>query len=133
MNSAMARIREQEGKFQTIPNGMIQDSDQKPILDRTHSNAIVNNPFRTRHPSASAVSNNANNYDGGLLYGVSERDNWLLAKDDGAPDEVHQSHPMWKMIDLTEALNLWLLHFNKHILRFFTVIIHFLISFKCII
>ena len=98
MNSAMARIREQEGKYQTIPQGIIQDSDQKPILDRTHSNANVNNPFRTRHPSASAVSNNANNYDGGLLYGISERDNWLLAKDEGAPDEVHQSQPMWNLM-----------------------------------
>ena len=94
MNSAINRIREQEGKFSTIPQGMIAESDQKPHLDRTHSNAIVNNPFRTRHPSVSAVSNTANNYDGGLLYGVSERDNWLLAKDEGAPDEVHQSQPM---------------------------------------
>ena len=50
------------------------------------------NPFKDRHPSQSAASN----FDGGPLYGVNERDNWLLAKDeviDAASDEVHRSQP----------------------------------------
>ena len=45
----------------------------------------VQNPFKERHQSASIASQHRHkqaNLDGGLLYGVNERDQWLLAKDD---------------------------------------------------
>ena len=41
--------------------------------------SVIDNPFKERHPSQSAASYQL---DGGLLYGVSERDNWLLTKDE---------------------------------------------------
>ena len=50
------------------------------------------NPFKDRHPSQSAASN----FDGGPLYGVHERDNWLISRDEGGDaddDEVHRSKP----------------------------------------
>ena len=45
----------------------------------------VQNPFKERHQSASIASQQRHkqaNLDGGLFYGVNERDQWLLAKDD---------------------------------------------------
>lgn len=51
------------------------------------------NPFKDHRPSHHStmnVSQKNSNFDGGPLYGVSERDNWLLAKDE-AVDEVHIS------------------------------------------
>ena len=44
------------------------------------------NPFKEN------ISQTNLNYNGGPLYGVSERDHWLLARDEEV-DEVHISKP----------------------------------------
>ena len=56
------------------------------------------NPFKDRHPSQSAASN----FDGGPLYGVHERDNWLLSKDqegETPPENDGQNHQFVEMDD----------------------------------
>ena len=60
-------------------------TDSKPFA-QNHENPFKDN----RHQSVSGASN-VNNYNGGPLYGVSERDNWLLAKDDATADDHGES------------------------------------------
>ena len=69
MHSAMERIRFQQEAEQAFASKPC--SEQKPTARL--------NPFK-EHKNSFATTN----FDGGMLYGVNERDNWLLAKDDAS-------------------------------------------------
>ena len=88
MNCAMTRIREmQDG--QTSANAAPVTDDRS----QTSGMHVQQNPFKDRHQSAMSGTS-GKQLDGGLFYGMNERDQWLLAKD--APttdDEIYTSEP----------------------------------------
>lgn len=85
----MARIRDQQ---QTVENGF----QGLPLSTERKSSDYPENPFKEQKHSYTRTA--ASNFDGGLLYGVNERDNWLLTKDKDDQDEVRSSQPnyMWE-------------------------------------
>ena len=83
MNTAMSRIRDQQDNNNQLllPDERSLNSGQVAGVPMN----VVQNPFKERHQSASMASQHRHkqpNLDGGLLYGVSDRDQWLLARDE---------------------------------------------------
>ena len=83
MNSALNRIKD----YSTQQQMYGAPSQASKITYSNNKPQPYDNPFKENVSQA-----NTPNFNGGPLYGVSERDNWLLAKDEEV-DEVHISKP----------------------------------------